>query len=61
MRILHLSDIHVEKTAPNKYGVNATDSLRLMLAELRHLRAVDAIVVTGDIADDGAVEAYAAT
>ncbi|MEU6301354.1 metallophosphoesterase family protein [Streptomyces chartreusis] len=61
MRILHLSDTHVEKTdAPNKYGVNATDSLRLMLAELRHLRAVDAIVVTGDIADDGAVEAYTA-
>ncbi|WP_432194143.1 metallophosphoesterase [Streptomyces sp. bgisy027] len=58
MRILHLSDTHVEKTdAPNKYGVNATDSLRLMLAELRHLRAVDAIVVTGGIADDGAVEA----
>ncbi|MFG2746250.1 metallophosphoesterase family protein [Streptomyces chartreusis] len=61
MRILHLSDTHVEKAdAPNKYGVNATDSLRLMLAELRHLRAVDAIVVTGDIADDGAVEAYTA-
>ncbi|MER5943107.1 metallophosphoesterase [Streptomyces sp. NPDC001928] len=61
MRILHLSDTHLEKTdAPNKYGVNATESLRLILAELRHLRGVDAIVVTGDIADDGAVEAYAA-
>lgn len=61
MRILHLSDTHLEKTdAPNKYGVNATESLRLMLAELRHLRGVDAIVVTGDIADGGAVEAYAA-
>ena len=61
MRILHLSDTHLERTdAPNKHGVNATDSLRLMLAELRHLRGVDAIVVTGDLADDGAVEAYAA-
>ncbi|MBT2676554.1 metallophosphoesterase [Streptomyces sp. ISL-14] len=61
MRILHLSDTHIERTdAPNKNGVNATDSLRLMLAELRHQRNVDAVVVTGDIADDGAVEAYTA-
>ncbi|GAA2481675.1 metallophosphoesterase family protein [Streptomyces longisporus] len=59
MRILHLSDTHIERTdAPNRHGVNATDSLRLMLAELRHQRGVDAIVVTGDLADDGAVEAY---
>ncbi|MBW8821697.1 MAG: metallophosphoesterase [Streptomyces sp.] len=61
MRILHLSDTHVERTdAPNRNGVNATDSLRLMLAELRHLRDVDAVVVTGDIANEGDVEAYAA-
>jgi 3',5'-cyclic AMP phosphodiesterase CpdA len=61
MRILHLSDTHIERTdAPNKNGVNATDSLRLMLAELRHQRDVDVVVVTGDIADDGSVEAYTA-
>lgn len=59
MRILHLSDTHIERTdAPNKHGVNATDSLRLMLAELRHQQGVDAIVVTGDLANDGALEAY---
>lgn len=59
MRILHLSDTHLERTdAPGKHGVNAHDSLRLMLAELRHLRGVDAVVVTGDLANDGAVEAY---
>ncbi|NNN38158.1 metallophosphoesterase [Streptomyces sp. S3(2020)] len=61
MRILHLSDTHLERTdAPNARGVNAHDSLRLMLAELRHMQGVDAIVVTGDLADDGAVEAYTA-
>lgn len=59
MRILHLSDTHVERTdAPNRNGVNATDSLRLILTELRHLRDVDAVVVTGDIANEGDVEAY---
>ncbi|MEU6348629.1 metallophosphoesterase [Streptomyces sp. NPDC047072] len=61
MRILHLSDTHLERTdTPNRAGVNATESLRLMLAELRHLTAVDAVVVTGDLANDGAVEAYTA-
>ncbi|MGW7252836.1 metallophosphoesterase family protein [Streptomyces sp. NPDC054834] len=59
MRILHLSDTHLERTdAPNAHGVPATESLRLMLAELRHQRDIDAIVVSGDLADDGAVEAY---
>ncbi|MFJ9708334.1 metallophosphoesterase [Streptomyces sp. NPDC101234] len=59
MRILHLSDTHLDRTdAPNKRGVNATASLRLMLDELRHLQGLDAVVVTGDLADDGAVEAY---
>ncbi|MFJ3304513.1 metallophosphoesterase [Streptomyces sp. NPDC086549] len=59
MRILHLSDTHLERTdAPNRHGVDATGSLRLMLAALRHQRDVDAVVVTGDLANDGAVEAY---
>ncbi|MFJ3672028.1 metallophosphoesterase [Streptomyces sp. NPDC090106] len=61
MRILQLSDTHLRRTdAPDARGVNAHDSLRLMLAELRHQRGVDAVVVTGDLADDGAVEAYTA-
>ncbi|MGW7540879.1 metallophosphoesterase [Streptomyces sp. NPDC054770] len=59
MRILHLSDTHLDRTdAPDRRGVNATASLRLMLDELRHLQGLDAVVVTGDLADDGAVEAY---
>jgi Icc protein len=59
MRILHLSDTHLDRTdAPNAFGVNATESLRGMLAELRHLREIDAVVVSGDIADDGSPEAY---
>ncbi|MET8079033.1 metallophosphoesterase [Streptomyces sp. NPDC005303] len=61
MRILHLSDTHIRRLdAPDANGLNATDSLRLMLAELRHLRDIDAVVVTGDIADEGDVEAYTA-
>ncbi|MFJ5264273.1 metallophosphoesterase [Streptomyces sp. NPDC088387] len=60
MRILQLSDTHLERTpGPNRHGVDATESLQLMLAELRHQPGVDMVLVTGDIADDGAVESYA--
>ncbi|MFC8347647.1 metallophosphoesterase [Streptomyces sp. NPDC057280] len=61
MRILQLSDTHLERTdAANRHGVNAHDSLRLLLDELRHQRGIDAVVVTGDLADDGSPEAYTA-
>ncbi|WP_406008249.1 metallophosphoesterase [Streptomyces sp. NBC_00637] len=59
MRILHLSDTHIGRVdGPPGRRVDATDSLRLLLGELRHQRDVDAVVVTGDLADDGSVEAY---
>jgi 3',5'-cyclic AMP phosphodiesterase CpdA len=58
MRILHLSDTHLERAeGPNRFGVDPAESLRLMLTELRHLRDFDAVAVTGDIADDGSAEA----
>ncbi|MEU8578477.1 metallophosphoesterase [Streptomyces asoensis] len=59
MRILHLSDTHIGRVdGPEGDRVDATDSLRLLLDALRHQRDVDAVVVTGDLADDGSVEAY---
>ncbi|MFJ8155302.1 metallophosphoesterase [Streptomyces sp. NPDC094468] len=59
MRILHLSDTHLNRTGtPGRRGVDATASLRLMLDELSGLSGFDVVVVTGDLADDGAAEAY---
>ncbi|MFD9430521.1 metallophosphoesterase [Streptomyces sp. NPDC060002] len=59
MRILHLSDTHIGRVdGPDGLRVDAADSLRLLLGELRHQRDVDAVVVTGDLADDGSVAAY---
>ncbi|OQR59012.1 metallophosphoesterase [Streptomyces maremycinicus] len=59
MRILHLSDTHIGRVdGPEGRRVDAADSLRLLLGELRHQRDVDAVVVTGDLADDGSVDAY---
>lgn len=59
MRILHLSDTHIGRVdGPEGGRVDAADALRFLLGELRHQRGVDAVVVTGDLADDGSVEAY---
>ena len=60
MRILHLSDTHLDESGgPDADGADGTAALRRLLAELGHLHDLDALVVTGDVADDGSREAYA--
>lgn len=60
MRILHLSDTHLDRfDGPNRHGVNATQALRQMLADLATAPEIDVVIVSGDIADDGSPEAYA--
>jgi 3',5'-cyclic AMP phosphodiesterase CpdA len=60
MRILHFSDTHVRReTGPDTHGVDARESLRLMLRDCADIPGIDVLVVTGDVADDGSREAYA--
>lgn len=60
MRILHLSDTHINHAgAPNRHGVDATESLRRILTDVSHLKGLGAVVVSGDLADSGAPEEYA--
>jgi Icc protein len=61
MRILHLSDTHLDRTdSPNADGVNARQSLRQMLGDLEAVQDIDVIVISGDIAGDRSTEAYQA-
>lgn len=60
MRILHISDTHVRReTGPDVYGVDARGSLRLMLRDCAEISDLGALILTGDVADDGSREAYA--
>jgi Icc protein len=60
MRILHLSDTHLTRApGPDGDGVDTRDSLRRILHDCREVPGLDAVVVTGDLADDGSREAYA--
>lgn len=58
-RILHLSDIHMTASGVDEDGVNAAAALDRLLHDCRHLTGLDAVVVTGDIADDGSAEGCA--
>lgn len=59
MRILHLSDIHLDRFgSPQAGGVNARESLRGLLNDLEPVADIDVIVISGDIADDGSLDAY---
>jgi len=61
MRILHLSDTHLERLdGANQHGVNPRESLTRMLEGCRYLEPIDLVVVSGDVADDGSTGAYTA-
>ncbi|MEU4689108.1 metallophosphoesterase [Actinoplanes sp. NPDC023714] len=60
MRILRLSDTHLTREpGRDGEGVDTRGSLRRILHDCRELPGLDALVITGDIADDGSREAYA--
>lgn len=59
MRILHLSDTHITAApGPNPDGIDSRESLRQILHDCGELPGLDAVVVSGDVADDGSPEAY---
>lgn len=59
-RILHLSDPHMTRTGFDEDGVDATAALERILHDVRFVPGLDLVVVSGDIADDGSAEGYAA-
>ncbi|MDN5724985.1 MAG: metallophosphoesterase [Propionibacteriales bacterium] len=57
-RLLHLSDLHLNADAVPDEGVDADRSLQLVLEACQAIPDINAVIVTGDIADDGSVPAY---
>lgn len=59
-RILHLSDPHLARRGIDEDGTAAATALDQILHDARFVPGIDAIVVSGDIADDGSSEGCAA-
>lgn len=57
-RLLHFSDLHLSTSGARYDGVDPDRSLSLVLDACAHLDDLAAVVVTGDIADDGSAPAY---
>ena len=59
-RILHLSDPHLTRAGIDEDGVDGTAALERILHDARFVPGIDLVVLSGDIADDGSPEGYAA-
>lgn len=61
LRLLHLSDTHLSGDGTLHYGLlDTAAALDRVLARAADLAAIDAVVVTGDLTDDGSAAAYRA-
>jgi Icc protein len=57
-RVLHLSDLHLNARGELRYGVDADLALGAVLQSCASLGELAAVIVTGDVADDGSEAAY---
>ena len=57
-RVLHLSDLHLNASGEFRYGVDADLALGAVLESCASLGELAAVIVTGDVADDGSEAAY---
>lgn len=58
MRIVHISDFHINSASEVIYGVNTLANLREASDRIRSIGNLDAVIVSGDISDDGKEESY---
>ena len=56
--MLHLSDLHLNARGELRYGVDAGLALDAVLESCASLGELAAVIVTGDVADDGSEAAY---
>lgn len=57
-RVLHLSDLHLNARGEVRYSVDADLALGAVLDSCANLGELAAVIVTGDVADDGSEAAY---
>lgn len=59
IRIVHLSDIHMTKNGEPIWGVDVKRSFDLAIDKISEMKQdIDAIIVSGDISDNGSIESY---
>ncbi|MBR6655490.1 MAG: metallophosphoesterase [Alistipes sp.] len=58
IRILHISDIHLTDQGVPIWGVNTMDNFHRLIERIKKLSNIDAIIISGDISNDGTEWTY---
>jgi Icc protein len=58
MRLIHISDIHLTKDGHDIWGVNVLEHFCKAIQKIKSMDSIDAIVVSGDLSDDGSRWSY---
>ena len=58
MKILHLSDIHLTKHGEIIWGADTLSNLNKALDKIKEIPNIDAIIISGDISNDGSLWTY---
>lgn len=58
MRIIHLSDLHIPENGQDIWGINPVNRLNAMASKIKCLKNIDAIIISGDISNDGSLWSY---
>lgn len=58
MKIVHISDIHLTENGKSIWGADTMSNFNKVIDFISHITNVDAIVITGDMSDDGTEWTY---
>lgn len=58
MKFIHMSDLHITSKASELWGIKTNEVFVSALKKINYIDKIDAIFVSGDIADDGKVQSY---
>ena len=58
MKLIHLSDIHLADEGKSIWGVNPKERLDYTINKISQIKDVDAIIISGDLSNDGSAWSY---
>lgn len=58
MKIIHMSDLHLSANGALVWGEDCRRNFLTAIAQIKIMRDIDAIIVSGDISNDGSLSSY---
>ena len=58
MKLIHMSDLHLTEKGKIIWGTDTMAHFDRAIDDIRHMDDIDAIIVTGDLSDDGSLWSY---